>query len=291
MAAFADLHVSSVGEQVQEVFQTAVQLGYDWLALNTFITDLKGKGGKKQDQLSLVLPEPVTLDDHTQQLLKVRSRKLKQFSKLTAVIDDTTNTHKLSTPEVQAFDLLAVQPVNETAFKLVCNTLEVDIIVLDLTEKLPFHIRRPLVHLAMERGIHFEILYSPAIRDSTYRQNTISAALKLCSICKGKNIIISSGCEKVMELRGPYEIMNLGLLFGLTSPQSKDAVSKNCRAVLKHAEARKIAKSVVSVVKSSQLSPGDQWILHKKHSAPVSPDDQEDSPPQKKTKVAKEVNL
>ncbi|XP_076439526.1 ribonuclease P protein subunit p30-like [Babylonia areolata] len=285
MAAFGDLHVTSVDNQIQDVFQTAVQLGFDWLAVNTLITDLKGKGKKQQEQSSIKLPEQVTLDEHTQQLLKAEGRKLKQFSRLTALLDDTTNTHKLTSAEVQAFDLLAVQPVNETAFKLACGTLEVDIIVLDLTEKLPFHIKRPLVHLAMERGIHFEILYSPAVRDSSFRQNTISSALKLCSICKGKNLIISSGCEKAIEMRGPYDIINLGLLFGLSQAQSKNAISRNCRAVLKHAEARKIAKSVVSVVKSSQLSPGDQWVLHSEHTAPVSTGQQVDPPPQKKQKT------
>ena len=43
---------------------------------------------------------------------------------------------------------------------------------------------------AIERGIHFEILYSPAVRDSTFRQNIISSALQLYAACKGK---VSSG--------------------------------------------------------------------------------------------------
>ncbi|XP_070211311.1 ribonuclease P protein subunit p30-like isoform X2 [Littorina saxatilis] len=287
MAAFADLHVASTDQQVlQDVFQTAIKC-FDWLAVNTFLTDLKGKGKKGQQQNQICQPEPVELTDQTRQLLKVEGRKVRQISRLTALLDDTTNTHKLVSPEVQAFDLLAVQPTNEAAFKLACCTLEVDIIVLNMTEKLSFYIKRPLVNLAIERGMHFEILYSPAVRDSTFRQNTISNALQLTSVCKGKNVIVSSGCEKAIELRGPYDLSNLGLLFGLSSPQSKNAVSKNCRAVLKHAEARKMMKSVVGVVKSSQLSPGDQWILDSKRPLSALPQTTQEieQPPAKKGKT------
>lgn len=257
------------------------QVGYDMLGVSTFLTDLKGKG-KKQQQQPLKQPEPVPLSDKTQQLLKMEGRQVRQMSRLTALLEDTTNTHKLTSGEVQAFDLLSVQPTNKAAFKLACTTLEVDIIVLNMTERLPFYLKRPLVNAAIERGIHFEILYSPAVRDSTYRQNTICNALQLYTASKGKNIIISSGCEKAIELRGPYDITNLGLLFGLSSPQSKDAVSKSCRAVLKHAEARKIAKSVVSVVKSSELAFGDQWILTTSKHPSTPPQTKEEEPPAKK---------
>ena len=47
---------------------------------------------------------------------------------------------------------------------------------------------------AMERGIHFEILYSPTVRDSTFRQNTIANALQLVSACKGKVSYVHGVC-------------------------------------------------------------------------------------------------
>lgn len=39
---------------------------------------------------------------------------------------------------------------------------------------------------AIERGLGFELVYGPAIRDATMRRYTISNALNLMQICKGK---------------------------------------------------------------------------------------------------------
>ena len=41
---------------------------------------------------------------------------------------------------------------------------------------------------ALERGIYFEIQYSQAIRDSTYRKYMIANAQSLMRVCKGKVI-------------------------------------------------------------------------------------------------------
>lgn len=39
---------------------------------------------------------------------------------------------------------------------------------------------------AIDRGVGFELIYSPAIKDSTMRRYTISNALNLMQVCKGK---------------------------------------------------------------------------------------------------------
>ena len=62
---------------------------------------------------------------------------------------------------------------------------------------------------AIDRGVGFELLYSPAIKDSTMRRYTISNALNLMQVCKGKNVIISSAAERPLEIRGPYDVANL----------------------------------------------------------------------------------
>ena len=103
------------------------------------------------------------------------------------------------------------------------------------------------VRQAIERGIHFEIVYSPAIRDNTQRRYIISNAMELVHVSKGKNIIISSEAGHQMDLRGPYDVANLGNLFGMKEEQCKAAVSGNVRAVLYHAEARRSTeKSTIS---------------------------------------------
>lgn len=39
---------------------------------------------------------------------------------------------------------------------------------------------------AIDRGLGFELVYGPAIRDATMRRYTISNALNLMQICRGK---------------------------------------------------------------------------------------------------------
>uniref|UniRef100_A0A8B9TBC3 Ribonuclease P/MRP subunit p30 n=1 Tax=Anas platyrhynchos TaxID=8839 RepID=A0A8B9TBC3_ANAPL len=63
------------------------------------------------------------------------------------------------------------------------------------------------------------------------------------------NIVISSAAERPLELRGPYDVANLGLLFGLSESEAKAAVSTNCRATILHGETRKSACGVVYTVK------------------------------------------
>ncbi|KAL4842060.1 hypothetical protein H8958_022079 [Nasalis larvatus] len=114
---------------------------------------------------------------------------------------------------------------------------------------------------AIDRGLAFELVYSPAIKDSTMRRYTISNALNLMQICKGKNVIISSAAERPLEIRGPYDVANLGLLFGLSESDAKAAVSTSCRAALLHGETRKTAFGIISTVKKPRPSEGDEDCL------------------------------
>ncbi|KAG0092811.1 hypothetical protein BGZ92_008522 [Podila epicladia] len=162
---------------------------------------------------------------------------LKQFSRLTLVVDDVSQNYGLNAnnPSVLAYDILAVQPTNEKLFQAACGTFEVDIISLDMSARLPFYLKHSTVGLAVERGIYFELCYSAAIRDATARRNLISNAQSLIRVTRGKNIILSSQAMKAMELRGPYDIVNFGTLLGLNQAVAKDCLSSHCRAVAVHA--------------------------------------------------------
>ncbi|XP_060047875.1 ribonuclease P protein subunit p30 isoform X4 [Erinaceus europaeus] len=138
-----------------------------------------------------------------------------------------------------------------------CTHLDVDLVCITVTEKLPFYFKRPPINVAIDRGVGFELVYSPAIKDSTMRRYTISNALNLMQVCKGKNIIISSAAERPLEIRGPYDVANLGLLFGLSENDAKAAVSTNCRAAILHGETRKTAFGIIATVKKPRSSEGD----------------------------------
>jgi hypothetical protein len=55
------------------------------------------------------------------------------------------------------YDLLAVQPRSERTFALACNSLDVDIISLDLSRRLPFRFKPALIKAALARGLTFEV--------------------------------------------------------------------------------------------------------------------------------------
>jgi ribonuclease P/MRP protein subunit RPP1 len=58
------------------------------------------------------------------------------------------------------FDVVAMMPLTESVFKQCCSTWNIDIISLDLSERLSFSLKKESVLEAVNRGIYFEIQYS-----------------------------------------------------------------------------------------------------------------------------------
>ena len=172
------------------------------------------------------------------------------LTRLTLVITDSVQFRLLSNVEAQAYDIIAVRPTTERLFMQACESTLVDVICFDLTEKLPFYLKRPAINVALSKGIFFEVDYSPCVRHSATRSNTIRNVLSLVHAGAAKNLIFSSGCEFPSEMRGPYDVASLGYLFGLTQAQGKCAVGRNCHAVILHAKTRKTTKGVLLVTAS-----------------------------------------
>uniref|UniRef100_A0A8C9YNU0 Uncharacterized protein n=1 Tax=Sander lucioperca TaxID=283035 RepID=A0A8C9YNU0_SANLU len=109
-------------------------------------------------------------------------------------------------------------------------------------------------------GFVFEASYSAAINDSTRRRYTIANAVCLMETCKGKvfinNNIILSECPQPLELRGPYGITNLGLLFGFWTIEN-EFVSETYLILwcLLLSETGKTASGIIYTVKSCSDSP------------------------------------
>ncbi|KAL4232348.1 Ribonuclease P protein subunit p30 [Mactra antiquata] len=268
MAAPMDLNIPHCDENLlKEKLCMSHQLGYEVVAINYYDPELliPKKQKKKDDAHQVKSPDKILPSKEVLQSITKGSRKpFKVLSRVSTILTEETQAHKLISEEVQQFDLIAVQPTSEKTFLQACQTLNVDIITIDVTEKFNMKMRRQTISPALERGVYFELQYSPSIRDSTYRQYLIANAQKLMFWCKGKNVILTSGCEKAMELRGPYDVANLGLLFDLNENQAKDTVMKNCQAVLSHSEGRKdYTKSTIKVEKVKELSKTDMWIVDK----------------------------
>ncbi|XP_038600281.1 ribonuclease P protein subunit p30 [Tachyglossus aculeatus] len=251
MAAFADLNVQRGGDPkaLRELVEAAAHVGYSTVAIN-HVVDFSEK---KQE-----IGKPISPSDlfSTLPIIQGKSKPIKILTRLTLIVSDPSHCNALraTSSRVRLYDIVAVHPKTEKLFHVACTNLDVDLVCISVTEKLPFYFRRPPINVAIDRGIAFELIYTPAIRDSTMRRYTISNALSLMQICKGKNVILSSAAERPLEIRGPYDVANLGLLFGLSENDAKAAVSTNCRAALLHGETRKTAFGIVHTVKKPQTS-------------------------------------
>lgn len=64
---------------------------------------------------------------------------------------------------MKSYDLVAVQPTADKIFQECCQSLDVDIITFDLSQKMDFRIKRNTVKSAMTRGVVFEICLNSAL--------------------------------------------------------------------------------------------------------------------------------
>ncbi|XP_038045954.1 ribonuclease P protein subunit p30-like [Patiria miniata] len=257
-----DLHLLGNSDEnaLKLSLQCAARLGYGVVAIGYNCPVQEKQGGDKNKVKLPNAPAAVKLDGQTKAAVGVQSKGFKQLSRVNMVLSEGSETHKLRQDNIQSYDLLAVQPTTEKMFHMACTKLEIDIVCVDMTEKLPFYFKRVAINAAIERGLYFEIPYAPAIRDSTMRKNVLSNAMALITLCRGKNVIITSQATKPLEIRGPHDVANLGLLFGLSEQEAKNAVSTNCRAVLYHAATRRnTIKSVMSLQQIGDLSGKDRW--------------------------------
>ncbi|KAI9204324.1 RNase P subunit p30-domain-containing protein [Polychytrium aggregatum] len=219
------------------------KLGYQCVALNTVVSG-------KSFATKAVIPKPIPIDgsgDVSASLAMWTSHHqgelpaLAQLTRLTICVDDSIQNQHLNGNQslLNSFDLIAIQPMTEKAFQAACGTFDIDIITLDFSCRLPFFIKATTVNLAIQRGVHFEISVGTALRDSSSRRHLINNAVSLIRASRGKNIILSGEAFRELDIRAPYDIMNLASIFGLNMTQAKESITKNGREVLLHAATRK----------------------------------------------------
>ncbi|KAK7203073.1 RNase P subunit p30-domain-containing protein [Myxozyma melibiosi] len=172
------------------------------------------------------------------------------LSRVTLLLDDAAQAQSLPSL-TKEFDILAVRPTNEKLLLAACTNLDIDLISVDLSSRLPFYLKHRALGVAVARGIKIEICYSPATRQNDHyaRRNLISNAAALFRATRGKGIVISSAAQQALECRGPYDVANLATLWGFTQEKGKLAVEGDARAVCTHARMRRRSyKQVVEIV-------------------------------------------
>ncbi|KFM83140.1 Ribonuclease P protein subunit p30, partial [Stegodyphus mimosarum] len=242
----------SKNDHIKDCLHRAYDFGYECVAINTVI-DSSVLSGK-----NITIPEPLTVTFDVE-----NCRNFQIVNRLTAVIEDGIHAHHLlKSPIPKKYDLLALQPGNEKMLQHICSTLDVDIISLNLAEDMGYSLKRTYIGQAIEKNMSFEIQYSPCLRDQTSKRLIISNSQLLVDVSKGKNVIISSGAIKPLELRTVEDVINLGCLFGLKMNQTNSVVRKNGKVVLSHANTRrKTGCGYVSISGMCKIPKYQGWII------------------------------
>ncbi|GAB6025049.1 Ribonuclease P protein subunit p30 [Chamberlinius hualienensis] len=253
-------------ETLVEMLHTAYILGYDTVAVNTVVEVDSNvnppKGKKKGQEKAEKIPLPLEISVADVIKNKVRHQKFTILQRLTIVINDPSQTHQIQSSKVaKLYDILAVQPETDSALRMCCSTLDVDMITYCMDVKSNFFPTFKQLGLAIGRGLFFELTYVPALGSSAARRNSICNGRRVVSACNKKNLIVSSQAKKSSDIRSPYDVVNLCFLFDLDGARALDAVSACPRQVVMKAECRKSARGVFSITPTSSLTEKDLWKI------------------------------
>ncbi|OCK77522.1 PHP domain-like protein [Lepidopterella palustris CBS 459.81] len=234
---FYDLNVpwSPNDRELQRTIAFLDELGYDVVALTHTLS------GKLPAEISC--PIPASLPFHTPNSLCLLRR-------CTLILADTSQNHRIA-QIAAAYDILAIRPTDEKTLKQACETLDCEIISIDLTQRLAAHFKFKMLSQAIARGVRFEICYSPGILavDSSARRNLIGNVTQLIRATRGRGLVISSEAKIALGCRAPADVINLASVWGLGQERGKEAICKEARSVVVTAQLKRTSyRGVVDVV-------------------------------------------
>ena len=231
---FYDLNVphDSNPQELSRILAFHAELGFTQIAIAISITGKIPATPPPVPVESITIPKSVSL-----------------LTRLTLYIHDPSQNHRLAQLQ-SAYNLIALRPTTEKALGLCCNSLECDLISLDFSVRLGYPLKFKTVASAIQRGIRFEICYSPGItHGSDARRNLISGATALIRATRGRGIIISSEAKSALGLRGPWDVVNLAVVWGISQERGKEAVCEEARKVIQLARLKRESyRGVVDVV-------------------------------------------
>ncbi|RDW73256.1 hypothetical protein BP6252_07163 [Coleophoma cylindrospora] len=239
-----DLNVAwSATQEPQELQRTISflsELGYDTVALN--------------HNVNVPLPAKIINPIPLEQPFPL-PKKTTLLRRCTLHFADPSQNYRL--PELaRAYDILALRPTTEKAYLAACTALsENSIISLDLAQRFPFHFRPKQVMTAVNRGIFFELCYSPAaVGDSSSRRNVINNVLGLLRASCGRGLIVSSQAKNALGLRAPADVVNLLCVWGMGREKALESLDVNPRAVVVNEGIKRTGfRGVINVIDGGEL--------------------------------------
>ena len=120
---------------------------------------------------------------------RCRTEPFHQYTRITLSLDSAAATASALAPSasrlLRTYDLVAARPLTQAAFDHLCqaplSAQHLDLISIDFSShgKLPFRIKPPMLKLALQKGLHFEIAYSPLISTDVNAKRNLIAEVKV----------------------------------------------------------------------------------------------------------------
>ncbi|KAF2204600.1 PHP domain-like protein [Delitschia confertaspora ATCC 74209] len=235
---FYDLNVPWTEKNDRELQRTIAfldELGYDVVALTHTIS------GKIPSDLTCPIPQ--TLPFPTPPRLTLLRR-------CTILLSDTATNHRI--PQlIPHYDILAARPKDEKTLRLACETLDVDMVSLDLTLRFPVHFKFKMLSAAIARGVKIELCYSQGVlaSDASARRNLINNVTQLIRVTRGRGLLLSSEARSVLGIRAPSDVINLCSVWGLGKERGKDGITKEPRSVVEFAKLKRTSyRGAINVI-------------------------------------------
>ncbi|RLV94349.1 Ribonuclease P/MRP protein subunit RPP1 [Spathaspora sp. JA1] len=194
--------------------------------------------------------------------------KLKLFTRLTLVVTDSSKIQHLTKLQ-NHFDIIAIQPQTEKCLQLTITNLDIDLISLNLSTRLPFFLKHKIIGMAIEKGIKFEICYNWLISGSIgydgnhanlqlIKKNFFNNVLQLIRASRSRGLVVSSGASQPLQLRNSNDILIILKTLGLDKSRGKSCVTVNPERVLVNGRLRiKSYKQTISVNNDVNLGEND----------------------------------
>ena len=140
--------------------------------------------------------------------------RLRLLKRLTVRLDAA----RISVPQkvLNAFDLVAVVPETDDAFRAACSCNDVDLISVACGARLPFSVARKDVEVAIKRGAAFEVSYAHAIAQPRSLRHLTATGLRLAALTNGgRGLVLSCGSPEAWRVRSPGDTAALAAMLGV----------------------------------------------------------------------------
>eukprot|EP01132_Coremiostelium_polycephalum_P006011 gene6011-7488_t len=252
------------GSTLRDIFLYLTKLGYDSVAVTHFVEGkITSKDSNNIEKIKLDEDQSPTSSGWMR--IGNSSKTLKQYSRLEVKVRNNAELQLINSnnPVVNSYDIVSVIPGDLAIFNACCNSSEIDIIT--ITPSIAkFVIRPEKVRQCIAKGIFIEVLYTNMFEKEADRNSFFGYTSQIVRSSHGKNIIISSKANSLKFLRSPYDLSNLGNLFGMSFDQAKASVSKNPHSALLHAITRR-SKGIAITTNPKLLDDLERWKLEKSH--------------------------